>query len=144
MPASSDAVRRRFQRQRRASTKPEMLIRRKLHRRGWRYRVDTAPLATYRRRRADIVFTRLRVAVFVDGCFWHSCPDHATRPKANAEWWRAKLQANVERDRDTDARLREAGWEVVRIWEHEPAEDAVERIERILIARRDQSSSGAT
>lgn len=71
------------------------------------------------RRRADILFTKARVAVFVDGCFWHKCPVHGTEPKANAEWWRAKLQRNVERDRDTDRRLEEAGWTVIRLWEHE-------------------------
>lgn len=102
-----------------------------------------SPLQELPRRKADLVFSRLRVAVYVDGCFWHSCPDHATRPKANAEWWREKLERNVERDRDTDAQLREAGWEVVRIWEHEAVGDAVERIEHVLIARRDQLSSGS-
>jgi DNA mismatch endonuclease (patch repair protein) len=81
------------------------------------------------RRRADVVFTRSRVAVFVDGCFWHACPIHATWPKANADWWRAKLKANVERDRDTDRRLGDAGWSVVRVWEHESAADAADRVE---------------
>lgn len=130
--ASSPAARARFEGQRRADTKPEMAIRRELHRRGWRYRVDYAPLATDRRRRADIVFTRRRLAVFVDGCFWHQCPTHGTMPRANREWWRDKLDRNVARDRDTDARLREAGWMVVRIWEHEAVDVAVSRIERSL------------
>src|SRR4051794_29297360 len=110
-PASSDHVRRQMSSQRRVDTEPEMAIRRRLHSDGLRYRVDFAPLAGLRRR-ADIVFTRAKVAVFIDGCFWHSCPIHATQPAANATWWNAKLQANVARDRETDIRLREAGWTV--------------------------------
>lgn len=115
-------------------TKPEILIRSELHRRGLRFRVDQAPLSDMRRR-ADIVFTRQRVAVFVDGCFWHCCPMHATWPKNNAAWWRAKLETNQRRDRDTDRRLSEAGWGVVRIWEHEDALAAVDRIEALLRKR---------
>jgi DNA mismatch endonuclease (patch repair protein) len=87
------------------------------------------------RRRADILFTRPRVAVFVDGCYWHSCPIHRTTPKANREWWIAKLETNERRDRDTDLRLREAGWEVVRVWEHEDPETAADRIEVIIRSR---------
>jgi DNA mismatch endonuclease (patch repair protein) len=82
-----------------------------------------------------MVFSRARVAVYVDGCYWHSCPVHATVPKANREWWVAKLAANVARDRDTDARLRLAGWEVVRVWEHESIEEAAERIEADVRSR---------
>lgn len=137
---STEQVRQRFSRQRRTGTAPELALRRELHRRGWRYRVNLAPLQDLRRRRADIVFTRLRVAVFVDGCFWHACPQHATAPKANADWWRAKLEANVARDRDTDARLSERGWAVVRVWEHEPATEATDRVELILVARKAQLS----
>ncbi len=99
-----------------------------------RYRVDLAPLPGSRRR-ADIVFTRTRVVVYVDGCFWHGCPDHATVPKANRDWWSVKLQANVARDRDTDDRLREAGWEVVRLWEHEDAASAAHRVEAVVRQR---------
>lgn len=88
------------------------------------------------RRRADIVFTRAKVAVYVDGCFWHSCPDHATVPKANRDWWIEKLAANVRRDRDTDERLHSAGWEVVRVWEHEDASQAADEVERIVRAHR--------
>jgi DNA mismatch endonuclease (patch repair protein) len=87
-------------------------------RRGLRYRVDV-PLLPSLRRRADLVFPRARVAVFVDGCFWHGCPLHATAPKNNAAWWRNKLDRNVARDRDTDRRLIEAGWTVLRFWEHD-------------------------
>jgi DNA mismatch endonuclease (patch repair protein) len=78
------------------------------------------------------VFAGARVAVFVDGCFWHSCPEHATAPKANSAWWSAKLAANVARDRDTDQRLAEDGWKVVRIWEHESVVDAGDRVERAV------------
>jgi DNA mismatch endonuclease (patch repair protein) len=85
-----------------------------------------------RRRRVDIVFPRERVAVFVDGCFWHSCPDHATHPRANAEFWRSKLQRNVDRDRDTDGRLEALGWTVLRFWEHEDPGAAADRIEAVV------------
>lgn len=132
--ASSAEIRRRMQRQARRDTKPELVLRRELWRRGLRYRVDVAPISGLRRR-ADMVFTRARVAVYVDGCYWHSCPEHATVPKANREWWVAKLEANVARDRDTDARLLAAGWEVVRAWEHEPLADAADRIEAVARAR---------
>jgi DNA mismatch endonuclease (patch repair protein) len=94
------------------------------------------PLDFDRRRRADIVFPRARVIVFVDGCFWHSCPEHATFPRANAEWWRIKLERNRERDAETNRRLQEAGWIVIRVWEHEPPEDAAERIASVVDARR--------
>ncbi|WP_233608252.1 very short patch repair endonuclease [Nocardia stercoris] len=121
-------------RQRRVHTAPEIALRRELHRRGARYFVDRAPLPGLRRR-ADLVFPRLRVAVYVDGCFWHSCPEHATFPKRNAEWWAAKLAGNVARDRDTDARLTTAGWLVVRVWEHESAALAADRVQAALARR---------
>lgn len=104
--------------QRQRDTKPERLIRQHLHAAGLRYRVDY-PLPNMPRRRADIAFPRLRIAVFVDGCFWHRCPTHGSLPASNREWWRKKLAGNVQRDRDTDERLRSAGWTVVRAWEHE-------------------------
>ena len=118
-------------RQRRRDTAPEIALRRELHRRGLRFFVDRAPIAGMRRR-ADLVFPRRHVAVYVDGCFWHRCPLHATAPKNNAEWWDTKLAANVRRDRDTDARLTEAGWTVVRVWEHEDATTAADRVQRSL------------
>ncbi|MBN9096707.1 MAG: very short patch repair endonuclease [Pseudonocardia sp.] len=131
--ATSDAVRDRMSQQVRSGTGPEMLLRRELHRRGLRYRVDYRfDLDGLRRRRADIAFTRRRLAVFVDGCFWHSCPEHATFPKANREWWAAKLAGNVARDRDTDQRLAEAGWAVVRIWEHEDVSAAADRVVAVV------------
>jgi DNA mismatch endonuclease (patch repair protein) len=118
-------------RQRRAHTAPELALRRELHRRGLRYFVDRAPIRG-QRRRADVVFPRRRIAVYVDGCFWHCCPDHATDPKNNAAWWAEKLAGNVARDRATDAALREAGWQVVRIWEHENPVRAADRVQAAL------------
>ncbi len=106
-----------MQQQGRRDTAPELALRRELWRRGLRYRVDVAPIRG--RRRADVVFTRAKVAVYVDGCFWHRCPLHATTPRSNQEWWTAKLDANVARDRATDEELSAAGWTVVRVWEHE-------------------------
>lgn len=133
-PASSDVVRLRMERQGRRDTRPELALRRELWKRGLRYRVDVAPFRGLRRR-ADLVFSRSKVAVYVDGCFWHSCPTHATVPKANRDWWVAKLAMNVERDRDTDARLGEAGWMVVRVWEHEGVAEAADRVEAIVRSR---------
>jgi DNA mismatch endonuclease (patch repair protein) len=117
-------------RQRRTDTSPELALRRELHRRGLRFRVHYAfKLEGLGRRRCDIAFTRRRVAVFVDGCFWHACPIHATAPKANAAWWADKLAKNVARDLDTAARLEGAGWIVIRIWEHEDAVQAADIVE---------------
>jgi DNA mismatch endonuclease (patch repair protein) len=84
------------------------------------------------RRRADVVFTAAKVAVYVHGCFWHRCPEHGTLPKASAEWWLEKLEANRRRDLDTRERLEDAGWTVVEVWEHEDAELAAERIARLV------------
>jgi DNA mismatch endonuclease, patch repair protein len=139
-PASSPAVSARMSRLGRRDTAPELLVRSALHRRGLRFRVQR-PLDFDRRRRADIVFARERVAVFVDGCFWHRCPDHATFPRANAKFWEDKLQRNVDRDRDTDARLAAAGWTVIRVWEHERPEDAADRIGATVMERRRKPST---
>lgn len=87
------------------------------------------------RRRADIVFPRQRVAVFVDGCFWHGCPEHGTKPRANADWWQAKIAANIARDRDTDQKLLGAGWISVRVWEHDQAEAVADAIGLLVRAR---------
>ncbi|MCV7105316.1 very short patch repair endonuclease [Mycolicibacterium chitae] len=114
-------------RQRRTGTKPELLVRQILHARGIRYRVDTAPVPGLRCK-ADIVWRRLRLAVFVDGCFWHGCPLHATRPKANEAWWAQKLDGNAERDRRTDADLEARGWTVLRFWEHEDPSEVADAI----------------
>jgi DNA mismatch endonuclease (patch repair protein) len=107
-------------------TSPELTVRRLLHAAGLRYRVDFAPLGG--RRRADIVFTRKRIAVFIDGCFWHGCPIHATRPKANADYWGPKLDRNIERDIETTASLKSAGWTVLRFWEYETSAAVAEAI----------------
>lgn len=114
----------RMSRQRTRDTGPELALRRALHRLGYRYRVD-APLPGLPRRRADLLFPGPKVAVFVDGCFWHGCPVHATRPARNREWWAAKLAGNIDRDRHTDEHLIALGWTVVRVWEHESVEDAL-------------------
>src|SRR4051794_10087946 len=114
--ASSPSVRARMQRTGRRDTVPELELRSALHRRGLRFFVDRAPLESRPRRRADIVFPRVRVAVFVDGCFWHGCPEHASWPKANAEWWREKISRNRIRDEATDQALNRAGWTVIRVW----------------------------
>lgn len=122
--------------QRRTGTAPEIALRRALHRRGLRYRVAIAPLAGLRRK-ADIVFPRARVAVFVDGCFWHGCPDHGRRRhEVNGWYWPDKIERNQRRDTDTDARLRAAGWAVVRVWEHEPPSEAAGMIAHIVASRR--------
>jgi DNA mismatch endonuclease, patch repair protein len=132
---SSPEVSARMSRLGRRDTTPEMLLRSELHRRGLRFRVQR-PLDFDRRRRADIVFVSARVMVFVDGCFWHSCPEHATMPKANRPFWEAKLRRNVERDRDTDRRLAEAGWTVIRVWEHEPVDVAADEVEHAVRSQR--------
>lgn len=116
--ASSPGVSRRMSRARRRDTKPELDVRRLLHARGMRYRVSY-PVPGAARRTIDIAFTRARIAVFLDGCFWHGCPEHGTLPRANADWWAAKLRRNAERDAETDRVLAADGWTVLRFWEHE-------------------------
>jgi DNA (cytosine-5)-methyltransferase 1 len=116
-PASNEVIVRRMRSTKRRDTKPELALRSELHRLGLRFFVDRAIVGT--RRRADILFPRDRVAVYVDGCYWHACPDHGTTPKANREWWVAKLEANQARDQDTVAKLCAAGWTVLRFWEHD-------------------------
>lgn len=120
--------------QKRIGTAPELALRRALHARGHRYRVGLR-VPGRSRRTIDIAFTRPSVAVFVDGCFWHACPEHATSPRSNATWWAEKLATNVARDRDTDAHLRDDGWSVVRVWEHELTRTAVELVEAALLVR---------
>jgi DNA mismatch endonuclease (patch repair protein) len=117
---------------RRTGTKPEVRIRSGLHRRGHRFRKDHLLRVGAIRVRPDIVFGRGRVAVFVDGCFWHGCPEHQRIPKSNLNYWGPKLAANVERDRRVDAALADAGWVVLRIWEHVDVDSAVEVIEAVL------------
>jgi DNA mismatch endonuclease (patch repair protein) len=119
----------------RRDTAPEVAVRAILFRKGLRYRIDRKPLAGLRRR-ADIVFVAARVAVYIDGCFWHGCPLHATWPKENADFWRDKIETNRRRDKDTDRRLREAGWTVIRVWEHEDPVHAADRIAAAVRAGR--------
>ncbi|MCB0879408.1 MAG: very short patch repair endonuclease [Thermoleophilia bacterium] len=120
----------------RRDTKPELAVRSALHRLGLRFRVDRSLLED-RRRKVDIVFGPARVAVFVDGCFWHNCPVHGTRPRANEAYWREKLRRNQERDRESDELLRADGWLVVRVWEHEDPETAAQNIAHIVAGRRE-------
>jgi DNA mismatch endonuclease (patch repair protein) len=122
-----------MQTQRRRDTAPEVAIRKALHALGWRFRIDYKVPSS--RRRMDIAFPRLRVAVFVDGCFWHACPIHGSAPRQNADWWAEKLRKNVERDRDTDRLLAQLGWTVVRVWEHEDVAKSVRRLQSLLERR---------
>ena len=122
---SSPAVTKVMKGNRRADTKPEIALRSALHRAGLRFRKDFRVPTASRSPRPDIVFTRARVAVFVDGCYWHRCPVHGNTPKVNTDYWGPKFERNVERDRlDTEALVGE-GWEVVRLWEHVPLDDAL-------------------
>jgi DNA mismatch endonuclease, patch repair protein len=123
-------------RQRTAGTQPELAIRSELHRRGLRYRVNARGLPG----RPDIVFTRARIAVQVDGCFWHGCPEHGSVPKSNTEWWRTKLEANRERDVRNDATLSADGWLVIRVWEHDDPSAVADTIEAGWRARTGRST----
>jgi DNA mismatch endonuclease (patch repair protein) len=121
---------------RRTNTKPELMLRSALHAHGLRFRKDYLVRAGGLRVKADVVFTRLKVAVFVDGCFWHGCPDHSATPKRNPDYWIPKLQANVERDRRVDVALVNDGWAIVRVWEHERAQSAANRVDALVQHRR--------
>jgi DNA mismatch endonuclease (patch repair protein) len=132
---STPAVRRKMSVQRRRDTKPEVALRRALHRRGLRYRLDSPPLPGIRRS-ADIVFRSVRVAVSVDGCFWHGCPTHGHTPKSNSWYWAPKLERNRQRDINTDERLVAAGWLPIRVWEHEDASLASQRVAEAVAARQ--------
>lgn len=116
------------------NTDIELRLRSSLHHRGLRFRVQRQPDPNIRAT-ADVLFPRARVAVFVDGCFWHGCPAHASWPKTNAAWWRDKIQRNMARDARTARNLRRSGWSVVHVWEHENPDHASARIERIVRAR---------
>lgn len=133
--ASSAARRRNMQAIRSRDTTPERLVRRLVHAQGLRYRVSARPLSDLRRT-ADMVFRPARVAVFIDGCYWHGCPEHYVSPKTNPGYWSDKVARNMARDRDTNERLREAGWLVLRFWEHEPAEECSEAIRQAVVSRR--------
>lgn len=120
----------------RSDTKPELELRRVLHAAGYRYRKDYPIRIDGRLIRPDLVFIGPRVAVFVDGCFWHSCPEHGGLPATNVDFWAPKLGANVERDRLQDRLLIGAGWRVVRVWEHEPPSAAAVTVQAALALRR--------
>ncbi|MGX5775370.1 very short patch repair endonuclease [Methylorubrum zatmanii] len=115
-------------------TAPEIELRRRLHRAGLRFRVGL-PVPGKPRRTIDIAFTRARLAVFVDGCFWHGCPIHSGKPRTNAAFWEAKLAGNQARDRDTDACLKAAGWTVLRLWEHVGPDEAADAVRKALTDR---------
>ena len=109
-------------------TKPELAVRSAVHRRGIRYRVAARPLSELPRT-ADLVLRKTRIAVFVDGCYWHGCPEHHTQPATNAGYWAAKIAGNISRDAETTKHLERAGWTVLRFWEHEDPEAVADRVE---------------
>ena len=123
------------------NTAAELAIRRLLHAAGLRYRVEF-PVPGMARRRIDVAFTSVKVAVLIDGCFWHGCPEHATQPKATAEWWRQKLDRNMTRDRETTEHLTTGGWDVLRFWEHEAPEEVALRIAAAVERRRASARGG--
>ncbi len=129
--ATDEATRKKMLGNRSRDTKPELRVRSLLHKRGMRYRVNQRPLSEVRRT-ADIVFRKVRIAVFIDGCFWHGCPDHFKQPGTNSEYWRDKVDGNRRRDRETDALLIKGGWQVLRFWEHEDPGDVARMVERLV------------
>ncbi|SFS55764.1 very short patch repair endonuclease [Saccharopolyspora flava] len=129
--ALNEGTRKSMQSNKGRDTKPELALRRAVHALGLRYRVSVRPLPKIRRT-ADLVFTRAKVAVFLDGCFWHGCPDHHTKAVTNSEFWAEKVARTRERDRETDRLLQEAGWAVVRIWEHEQPAEAAQRVSHVV------------
>ncbi|WP_286143228.1 MULTISPECIES: very short patch repair endonuclease [unclassified Mycobacterium] len=133
--ASSPGARASMQSNRSRDTKPELALRSACHALGLRYRVSARPLPEVRRT-ADLVFPRERVAVFLDGCWWHGCPDHHTVAVTNAGFWAAKVKGNIARDLDTDSRLQEAGWMSIRVWEHENPAAAAQRVRAAVLSRR--------
>jgi DNA mismatch endonuclease (patch repair protein) len=139
VPSSAD-VSARMSRQPRRDTGPELALRRLLHAAGYRYRVNY-PVPGTPRRSIDIAFTRAKVAVFVDGCFWHGCPDHGQVPAANSAWWTAKLDRNRERDVATAAHLSAIGWTVLRLWEHVEPSRALDEVTAILGSRDDAAGA---
>jgi len=139
----SDAASAAMRGNRKRDTKPELAVRRLLHARGYRYRVNAPIVLLTVRVRPDIVFRAARVAIFIDGCFWHGCPKHGTQPKSNSHYWSSKIERNIARDRIYDRALRSAGWAVVRIWEHDDPERAADRISARLAKARSLISKTA-
>lgn len=140
--ASSPTRRRIMQANRPRDTSPELALRRRLHAAGLRYRVAVRPIPGLRRT-ADLVFRPVKVAVFVDGCFWHSCPEHGTTPATNTDYWGPKLSRNTDRDRETDQALATAGWLSVRVWEHEDPDEAARRVAMLVRERRRTAAATA-
>lgn len=132
--ASSPAVRNSMLGNKSKDTKPELIVRRRLHAAGLRYRVHARPIKNWNRN-ADIVFSRAKTAIFINGCFWHGCPAHYKNPKANFSYWSQKIERNVERDTETFKRLKVEGWFVIILWEHEDLEKKAGQV-AIRIKRR--------
>lgn len=140
---TSASVAARMSRQASRDDHVQITVRRLLHTSGARYRVNF-PVLGEARRTIDIAFPRRRVAVFIDGCFWHGCPQHATSPRNNAEWWRTKLERNVMRDQEVNARLKSEGWTVLRFWEHEDPQKVAEQVSRAVHAARQDPRRGGS
>ena len=138
---SSDEVTKRMRRNPRCDTRPEIALRSELHALGLRFRKDHTLRVAGRVIRPDVVFTRVRIAVFVDGCFWHRCPLHGTEPRVNRDYWRPKLDRNVARDRLVDQLLVDEGWLVIRAWEHEPPDEIAKRVAGAIPERSSLSDS---
>lgn len=109
------------------NTKPELLLRKALWRKGLRYRLKSELPG-----KPDIVLSRYKVAIFVDGCFWHSCPEHGSLPESNTSFWKKKIARNVERDHEVNALLEQNGWRIIRIWEHEIKQSIEKVVERVF------------
>jgi len=138
-------VSRRFAKQKRRDTAPELALRREIHRRGLRYRINY-PVPSRSRRSIDIAFPKRHLAVFVDGCFWHACPEHSVESKSNSNWWVEKLEGNVRRDQDTNDSLVNEGWRVLRFWEHDLRSEAsvsaaTDYVEELVSASGSNSAS---
>ncbi|MFE4538054.1 very short patch repair endonuclease [Streptomyces scopuliridis] len=132
---SSPGVSARMSRQPSRDTAPELAVRKLLYASGHRYRLNVR-VPDMPRRTIDVAFTRPKIAVFIDGCFWHGCPQHGTHPKSNVNWWREKLSRNMARDRETTEHLTDAGWIVLRFWEHEAPAEVATKIATAVAARR--------
>lgn len=142
--ASSPLARKVMQGNRSRDTGPEMAVRRLLHAAGFRYRVSVRPEPGLRRT-ADIVFTKLKVAVFVDGCYWHGCPQHCRLTASNYDYWAEKIDTNKQRDAQTNAQLRSAGWKVLRYWEHIPVADVVtEIVDTLKQCEEERAAAGSS
>ena len=139
--ASSPATRKSMQGNRSRDTKPEMAVRSAVHRRGIRFRVSarSQPELT---RTADLVLRKTRIAVFVDGCYWHGCPDHHTQPATNSQYWADKIARNIESDSETTAYLQRAGWTVLRFWEHEDPEAVADQVQEAVQSSRTGQRDG--